>query len=439
MAESTIKNEKTTNKKGFFRKKDTNSKEKKVLPSFTRYEKFIIFILSCIQFSVILDFMVLSPLGYILIPKLHITTSKFGFVVSAYAFSAGASALLAAGFADRFDRKKILLFFYTGFIIGTALCAAAPTYEFLLGARIVTGLFGGVIGSISLAIISDLFKLEFRGRVMGFVQMAFAASQILGIPIGLFIAKNLGWHAPFVMIVAVSIIVASCIYFYMQPVSAHLTEKSNTNPFEHLWKTISNPQYLKGFFATTLLATGGFMMMPFGTVFSTHNLKISEDSLPLIFGITGVASIIVGPIIGRLSDRIGKYKMFVIGSVISILMVCIYTHLGPTPLWLVITLNVILFVGISSRMIPSSALLTGVPEPKDRGAFMSINSSVSQISGGIATGIAGMIVVQQGDGELQHYPILGFVVMGSMTLTLGLMYMLNQQIHKKNAMAKSNH
>lgn len=194
-------------------------------PIFSSYEKFIIAILTILQFSVILDFVVLSPLGYILLPALNVSTSQFGLVVSAYAFSAGTSALLAAGFADKFDRKKLLLFFYLGFIIGTVLCALAPTYNFLLGARIVTGLFGGVIGSIGASIITDLFKMEVRGRVMGFVQTAFAASQVLGIPIGLVLARKFGWHAPFWMIAGISCIIAVIIFIYMKPVIAHLKIK----------------------------------------------------------------------------------------------------------------------------------------------------------------------------------------------------------------------
>lgn len=401
-------------------------------PTFSKYEIFIITLLAILQFSVILDFMVLSPLGYILLPILNIQPSQFGLVVSAYAFSAGASGLLAAGFADRYDRKKILLFFYLGFIIGTALCAIAPSYNLLLAARIVTGLFGGVIGSISSAIITDLFTMQVRGRVMGFVQTAFAASQILGLPIGIILAQQFSWHSPFWMISGISIIIWVVIYRYLKPITEHLKIKSERNPFEHLYKTISQPTYLRGFLATTLLATGGFMMMPFGSVFSTHNLKIAKENLPLLFGITGVFSIIFGPLIGKWSDKIGKFKTFTIGSFISITMVAIFTNLGPTPLTLVIFLNVILFVGISSRMISSSALLTAIPKPQDRGAFMSINAAVQQISGGIAASVAGMIVVQSKTGELQNYPRLGLVVIGSMVITMVLMYNLNKQIAINN-------
>jgi predicted MFS family arabinose efflux permease len=399
---------------------------------FTPYQVFIIAILAILQFSVILDFMVLSPLGAMLIEKLHVTTAQFGFVVSVYAFSAGASGLLAAGFADRFDRKKFLLFFYVGFLAGTFLCAIAPSYHFLLVARIVTGIFGGVIGSVSYAIISDLFKMEVRGRVMGFVQMAFAASQILGLPIGLVLANHFSWHAPFWMIAGFGFVVGIIIIVYMKPVTNHLKIRSDQrHPFHHLLKTITTKPYVRGFLATTLLATGGFMLMPFGSAFGIFNLGLKMEQLPILYGVTGVFSIAFGPLIGKLSDKLGKYKIFVAGSLIGMIMVYIYTNLGITPLWLIVLLNVILFLGISSRMISSSALMTAVPEPQDRGAFMSINASVQQIAGGIASAIAGLIVVQTKSGALQHYNRLGYVVIGTMTITLIMMYFLDKYVQHK--------
>jgi len=399
--------------------------------TFTRYQKFVIAILAILQFTIVLDFMVLSPLGAILLPELNIRPSQFGLVVSAYAFSAGVSGLLAAGFADKFDRKKMLLFFYAGFITGTVLCAVAPNYHFLLIARIVTGLFGGVIGSVSFAIITDLFTLETRGSVMGFVQMAFAASQVLGIPVGLLLANYFGWHSPFWMIAGFTVIVGCIIWIYMQPVTEHLLLKHNRSAFQHLWKTVSKPDYVKGFTATILLATGGFMLMPFGSAFMTNNMNIPLKSLPLLYGVTGIFSILFGPLIGRVSDKVGKYKIFAFGSVLSMCMVLIYTNLGATPLWIAIALNVILFVGISSRMISASALLTAVPQPQDRGAFMSINAAVQQISGGVASAIAGMIVVQNSSGALVHYNTLGYVVVLSMMVAILLMYFLNNHIQKK--------
>jgi predicted MFS family arabinose efflux permease len=398
---------------------------------FTSYQVFVIAILSLLQFTVILDFMVLSPLGAILMEKLNVNTRQFGLVVSAYAFSAGAAGLLTAGFADKFDRKKLLLFFYTGFILGTVLCAIAPSYQFLLGARIITGIFGGVIGSVSFAIITDLFKMEVRGRVMGFVQMSFAASQILGLPIGLLLANQFGWHAPFWMIAGAGTLLGFLMLIKLKPVDKHLHLNIDRNAFHHLFATITRPDYAKAFFATTLLATGGFMLMPFGSAYSIHNLGVTLKQLPLVYLITGVFSIVFGPLVGKLSDRVGKFNIFCMGSVLSIVMVAIYCHLGITPLWELITLNVILFVGISSRMIASSALLTAVPDAKDRGAFMSVNASTQQISGGIASIVAGLIVVQTTSGKLERYDILGYVVIGSMLLAIVMLYYLNRRVQKK--------
>lgn len=401
---------------------------------FSRYEVFVIAVLTFLQFTIVLDFMVLSPLGAQLLDELNITTAQFGWVVSAYAFSAGTAGLLTAGFADRFDRKKLLLFFYTGFIGGTLLCALAPDYHSLLAARIVTGLFGGVIGSISFAIITDIFRMEVRGRVMGFVQMAFATTQVLGIPIGLFLANRLGWHSPFYMIVSLGVFVGIAIAIHFRPIDAHLKIPSSRSPFQHLIQTMSNSFYIRAFAATTLLATGGYMMMPFGSAFGIHNLGISFDQLPMLYLITGICSMITGPLIGKLSDTIGKYVIFFAGSLLSMFIVVIYCNLGITPFWLVVLMNVIMFVGISSRIISSSALMTAVPEPMDRGAFMSINASVQQISGGIASVVAGMIVVQSDTGKILHYDTLGYVVVGAMIITVIMMYFINERVMRKTTL-----
>ncbi len=395
---------------------------------FSRYQVFIIAVLAILQFTVVLDFMVLSPLGVLLLDKLQINTSQFGLVVSAYAFSAGASGLLAAGFADRFDRKKMLLFFYVGFIAGTLLCAIAPNYHFLLIARIVTGLFGGVISSISFAIITDLFKMEVRGRVMGFVQMAFAVSQVMGIPVGLLLANHFGWHAPFWMIAGFGALVGILIAVYMRPVNAHLTARSEVNPLMHLLKTLSEPRYLLAFGATTLMSTGGFMLMPFASTFSTHNLGITLDQLTLLYGITGVFSMIFGPLTGKLSDKIGKFYVFCLGSIVTIITIAIYTNLGLTPFAWVVAINVFMFLGVSSRMIGASSLMTAVPEMRDRGAFMSINSSVQQISGGIGSAVAGMLVVQTSSGALLHYGRLGWVSIAATVITMSFMYFVNKMV-----------
>src|SRR5579862_8354814 len=336
---------------------------------FTPYQKFVIAILAFLQFSIILDFMIMSPLGAIIMPALDISPAQFGAAVSVYAFSAGISGILAAGFADRFDRKRLLLFFYGGFTLGTALCAIAPNYHVLLAGRIVTGLFGGVIGSVVLAIVTDLFTLQLRGRVMGFVQTAFAASQVLGIPAGLFLSNHWNWHVAFGALVALSIAGMAAVLLLMKPVNGHLLLKQDKNAFRHLIATVAQPRYWLAFSVTTLLATGGYMLMPFGSAYTVHNLGIDIVHLPTIYLVSGLFSIVMGPLVGRASDAFGKYPTFVFGSAVSITMVLIYTHLGHVSLVTAIVVNVLLFVGIFSRMIPSQALMSAIPDPAHRGSF----------------------------------------------------------------------
>ncbi|KIO78936.1 MFS transporter [Pedobacter lusitanus] len=399
---------------------------------FSGYQKIVIFILAMTQFTVILDFMVMSPLGDMLIKSLSMKPSSFGIAVSAYAFSAGISGLLTAGFADRFDRKKLLLFFYTGFIVGTFLCSLANSFELLVAARIITGLFGGVISSISMAIITDLFSLQQRGRVMGFIQMGFGASQVLGIPIGLYIANKWGWESPFVMVAIVAVIIAVLIVTVLKPINKHLGLQRDQSAFKHLWHTVSKKNYRIGFAATAALSIGGFMMMPFGSVFAVNNLRVTPEELPLLFMVSGVSSLVIMPLIGRLSDTVSKFRIFSIASIWTMIICVAYTNLSATPFWIVIGLNVLMMIGIMSRMVPSSALTSAIPDMADRGAFMSINSSMQQIAGGIAAAASGMIVVQQTKfSPIEHYDTVGFVVVAVTLISIFLMYRVNKLTKKK--------
>ncbi|MGV3666893.1 MAG: MFS transporter [Leptospira bouyouniensis] len=398
---------------------------------FTPYHVFVVGLLAFLQFTVVLDFMILSPLGVLVMSELQIPTEKFGYVVSAYAFSAGISGLLAAGFADRFDRKRLLLFFYIGFVIATFLCGIAVHYEFLLFVRILTGMFAGVLSSISFAIVADLFPLQVRGRVMGFIMTAFAASQVFGLPIGIYISNLWGWQSPFLMIAGVSAVVGVFILLFLKPVTSHLDQKTDTHAFHHLVTTLTMPRYLPAFIATTLMATGGFMLMPFGSAFSVHNLGMKLEDLPFIYMVTGIVSMLGGPIMGRLSDSIGKYNMFLIASTIAAVIILYFTRLKVTPLPIVLVFNSLLFVFIAARMISANAINSAVPELHDRGAFMAISSSIQQISGGIAASVAGLIVIQTPSGYLERYEVLGYVVATAIVCTILLMYKVNEMVSGK--------
>jgi len=405
-----------------------NTPTSPAIASFSGYQKVVVGMLAFLQFAVILDFMLMSPLGALIMPSLSVTPAQFGTVVSAYAFAAGISGLLTAGFADRFDRKKLLLFFYTGFIAGTAWCGVAQSFESLLLARIVTGLFGGVIGSVVLAIATDLFAPQMRGRVMGFIQTAFAASQVLGIPIGIYLSNQWNWHVPFLALVVLGLIGGLLIAVYMKPVADHLKLPQEHTAFKHLRNTVTEPRYLLSFVSVLFLATGGFMLMPFSSAFTVNNLGISLHDLPIIYLVTGIATIFIGPIVGKAADAFGKLRVFFIGTALTIVMVLIYTHLSVSTLAVVTVINVVLFIGIFSRMIPFQALMSQVPAQTQRGSFNAINASISQLAGGLASLVAGHIVQQGVDGKIHHYDVAGYVVVATSLLACLLMWRVQRGI-----------
>jgi predicted MFS family arabinose efflux permease len=395
---------------------------------FSRYQKGVLALLAFLQFTVILDFMIISPLGAMLMPTFHITPAQFGLAVSVYAFSAGVSGLLAAGFADRYDRKKLLMLFYCGFVVGTLLCGLSHSYGFLVFARMITGVFAGVIGSTVFAITTDLFAYQLRGRVMGIIQTAFSASSVIGIPMGLYLSNRWGWNAPFLLIVAISVLVGIVMVRFLRPLVTHLALQQDRTPLRHFVHTLSTPRYLQGFATTALLSTGGFLLMPYMSAFTVNNVGISLERLPLIYMVSGVCSIIAGPLIGRASDAFGKFLVFCLGSTATIIMVVIYTHLGFTPITLVILVNSLMFIGVISRMISASALISAIPKPADRGSYMSISSSIQQISGGLAAVLGGLIVTDSSSGALQHFDMVGYVVVASSLITVAMMYFISHRV-----------
>jgi predicted MFS family arabinose efflux permease len=399
----------------------------------TTHHKIVIAILAFLQFTVIVDLMILSPLGALLMRELSIDTKQFGFSVSAYALAAGVSSFASAAFADKFDRKKLLLFFYVGFLVGTALCGVAPTYELLVVARVITGAFGGVIGSICMAIVADLFPLSMRGRVMGTMMTAFSAAQIAGVPAGLALSNWWGWHAPFLVIASVGAVVGVAIALVLKPLDAHLQGPAKPPALTHMLRTATKPAYVR-VFATTVLLASGFLVMPLFSAFLVHNLHVDLDQLPLIYLVTGVATLVAGPVAGKLADSVGKYVVFAVGSLLAAGVFVAWANVsGPTALWIVIVVNTTMLVANTARMIAGGALISAVPAGPDRGAFMSLNSSLQQITGGVAAALGGALVVTQADGALTGFDTLCYFVVATIVVTLPPMWLIDREVRRRAA------
>jgi len=268
--------------------------------------------------------------------------------------------------------------------------------------------------------------LQMRGRVMGLIQTAFAASQVLGIPVSLYMSNRWDWHIPFLAMAALGLVGGVVVAWRMQPVADHLKVPQEHSPWMHLLHTLTEPRHLIAFATTALLTTGGFMLMPFGSAYAVGNLGIDLHSLPTVYLVTGVCTIFIGPLIGKAADALGKFRVFLLGTALSIVMVLIYTHLGSVSLAMLIVVNTVMFVGIFSRMIPFQALVSSVPATTQRGSFNAISASIQQLSGGIASVIAGHIVTLGADGRLQHFEVIGYVVVATSLAALALLWRLNR-------------
>lgn len=404
------------NSNGFAQSKD--------IQKFTSYQVFVVTIIALMQFTIVLDFMIISPLGDILKKSLFISNKQFGLLVSVYAVSAAVSGFLAAGFADKYDRKKTLMFFYAGFVLGTFFCGLANSYYTLLLARVMTGIFGGVIGSVGMAIITDLFSLTQRGRAMGFVQMAFAGSQVLGLPLGIMIANHYNWHATFYMIVILAMLIGVLIVFKLKPITAHLALQNESRAIKHLLAAVKNEKYRKGYFVMALLSLGGFMIMPYTVVFLINNVKINESTIPTIYFFTGIASMIIMPLIGKLSDRVNKVTLFATGSLLAAIMILVFTNLTIVPTWMVIVVNVLLFMGIMGRVVPATIINSSIPAAADRGAYMSVSSSLQQMAGGLASVVGGVVLIQKTPSSpYENFYVLGVIMA---ILMIWCIYLVNK-------------
>ncbi|HEY4650524.1 MAG TPA: MFS transporter [Pontibacter sp.] len=366
-------------------------------------EGLLIFTLAAIQFTHMMDFVIMMPLGPQLMRVFSISPSEFGLLVSAYTFSAAVAGFLSALFIDRFDRKHAMLGLYLGFIVGTLACALAPTFVLLLAARVVAGAFGGVLGALILAVIGDAIPEQRRGAATGKVMAAFSVASIAGIPVGLYLASISSWHAPFFLLAGLSFIILLASFKLLPPMRGHLTNAVKQNPFLVLKEILQkrNLQWAMALMITLTLS--GFLVVPFLSPYMVANVGFSETELSYIYLFGGIATVFTSQWTGRLADKYGKQKVFMFAAVLSIPPILAVTNLPQVPHYIALIISTIFFIFFGARFVPAMALITSSVEPKLRGSFMSINSSVQQLSAGIAAFLAGLIVQESATGELQNY------------------------------------
>ncbi|WP_232830134.1 MFS transporter [Lewinella sp. IMCC34191] len=395
-------------------------------------EKRLLLILATVQFCHIIDFMIIMPLGKTIMNAFDISPGQFAWVVSAYALAAFSGNLVSVVFIDRFDRRTALLLLFACFTVGTLACAFAPTYEFLLAARFGTGLFGGTLGALVLAIVGDVIPLERRSSAMGWVMTAFSAASVVGVPAGIWIAAEYSWHAPFYATAALAGLFVTIAFFTIPSMRGHLVEQTivpegdldelGDNPEAQLMQPrsmvsqiadpfraiFSNPNQRAALLFTLTLMLGHFTIIPFIAPYMQINVGFADKQVSLIYLIGGSLTVILLPLFGRLADRFGRLRVFTIASFLALFSIYALTNLDTNSIPIALLVTSSFFVVASGRNVPATTMITSVVRPENRGGFMSIRQSVNEMALFFSSVVAGFVITEGPDGKLEHYELLGY-------------------------------
>jgi predicted MFS family arabinose efflux permease len=382
-----------------------------------RRELWLLLSLAGIQFTHILDFMIMMPLGPQFREIFGISDAKFGVLVSAYTFAAGLSGLFAAFYVDRFERKKLLLSLYALFALATLACGLAASYEQLMVARIAAGVFGGVLSALAQTIVGDVIPVERRGRAMGIVMSSFSIATVAGVPMGLFLAAHFNWHVPFFAIAGVSAALIVLAWQTLPPLRGHLRAARKVSPIGNLLSTLRNRHHQLALAFTFMMMFVGFVVIPYITMYTTSNGGLSTQQIPIIYLCGGVATLLTARWIGRATDRLGKVKMFRILALLTAIPVLGTTLSAPLGLYGITLVSTLLFVCMSGRMIPGMAIVTSSCNPPQRGTFMALNSAVQALGMSAAAFVGGLIISRDSQGWVLHYWGNGLVGVAATLLT----------------------
>lgn len=386
-----------------------------------RRERLLLLLLAALNFTHILDFMIMMPLGNYLMPAFDVDAGAFAGAVSAYNYAAFASGILASFFVDRFDRKSVLLFGYSGFLLGTLFCALAPSFWLLTLARLVAGLFGGLIGAQVLSIVADSFPYEKRGRAMSWLMTAFSFASVLGIPFSLYLARFISWHAPFYFIVATGLVVLPAIWKYVPSMTRHIQAPGqHQTMLQTLRVLFAHPQPRAGMFFSGMLMLGHFMIIPFINPFMEFNVGFSKTQTPVIYMVGGATTLVSALFWGKLADRYGKLRIFTIAGFFSALPVLLITQMPAWPFALTLLPFAFWFGMTNGRTIAAQSMVSELVPPANRGSFMSFNSSMQQLFTGVAATIAGLVVSSNAQHQILNYQYLGYLSAGIVLLCLVL-------------------
>ena len=374
-----------------------------------RREAWLLFTLAGIQFTHILDFMIMMPLGPQFTALFGISNAQFGLLVSAYTLSAGVSGLMAATYIDRFSRKQLLLTLYPLFGLATLACGLAPDYASVMVARVAAGLFGGVLSALAQTVVADVVPFERRGRAMSVVMTSFSVATVAGVPLGLFLATQFNWHAPFFAIALLVGLLSLGAWQTMPRLDAHLHHPDRTSVWRGIGQVLSEANHLKAFGVSGLMMFAAFTVIPYITIYLQSNAGMLTEEVPWIYLCGGTATLLSARYFGRLTDRLGKVLVFQRLALAMVVPLMATTLSQGLPLWGLLLVSTVFFTVMSGRMIPGMAMISSAAQPRLRGTFMTLNAAVHSASMGLGALVGGMIIGRDDQGQITHYWMAGLL------------------------------
>ncbi len=371
-------------------------------------ENKLLLILGLVTFIVIVDFMMVMPLGPDFARALGIPENHIGLIGGSYTLSASITGILIAFFTDRFDRKRAIIFFFTGLIIATALAAFSWNTPSMMVARIIAGMFGGPLQALGVALISDIIPPERRGAAMGKFAGSFAAASVIGVPFGLELATLFSWKAPFL---GLSILGIAVLYFAKK----HLPEHSNViqrlpvkESSKVFLKHLKNPVALSAYAFMGLMVFTAFSIIPNISAHIQLNKGFPRSDLGLLYFCGGFVSFFSMRAIGKLADKKGATLTCTIGTALFIFAMLFgfvfYDNNIP-----VIAIFVIFMMGTTARYVSGQTLSSKVPEPEERGAYNSIQYSLISLFQTIGAFTSSQILSTTDDGKLAGVPTIAII------------------------------
>jgi predicted MFS family arabinose efflux permease len=391
-------------------------------------ERAVVWLMTAVQFVNILDFMMVMPLGPDFAVSLGIPPSQLGLVGGSYTGAAAVSGLLAASFLDRLDRRSALLGALSGLGLTTLAGGLATDLPTLVAARIGAGAFGGPATALSLSIVADIVPVERRGRAMGVVMGAFAIASVLGVPLGLELARLWDWRLPFWAVGTATLVMMGIAARLLPPMRAHLVRGPDAARAGYGF--LRRPTVWMMLLVVSTAYGANFALIPNLATFLQFNLGFPREQLGMLYMVGGVLSFFGMRLAGRWVDRWGAPQVGLLGTTAlgMVIAIAFLPHGGPVP---VVPVFAAFMVTSTFRSVAMNTLASRVPAASERARYMSVQSALGHAASATGAMVSARVLTEDADLALVGMDRLAMGSLVAMS-AMGLMFWIEARLGRES-------